>query len=278
MDMRPRWAEDGKALFFSSDRRESTDVWKLSLPMAGAPDRTAGPVRLTHGPGKKIQASLSPDRKWIVVNIVDEKGEYLYLMHPDGSDLHLLDPKLTEKFSTIYSADWSPLGSRLAAAFGTNEGDRIGIVDMDLEKGIARDLRMLELTGGMTQYPRWSPDGKYLAYEAVTDGSWDLWITPADPPNGGPESSPRRLTLGPGNERGAAWSPDGKFLYYIQDERAIWRIPMSSNAQPSGPARLWAEFPKTRIDYGGIDLMKDQAALALLEDASDLWLVEFPEK
>jgi hypothetical protein len=86
------------------------------------------------------------------------------------------------------------------------------------------------------------------------------------------------LTVGPGNKRGAAWSPDAKYLYYIQDERSIWRIPMNPSCQPSGPPQLWAEFPKTRIDYGGIDLSKDQAALALLEDASDLWMVEFPEK
>jgi serine/threonine protein kinase/Tol biopolymer transport system component len=278
MDMRPRWAEDGKSLFFSSDRRGSTDVWKLSLPTAGASDRAAGTARLTGGPGKKMQASLSPDKNWIVVNIVDERGEYLYLMRPDGSDLHLLDPKFAEKFSSVYSADWSPIGSRIAAAFGTDDGDRIGIVEIDPEKGIARDNRLLELRGGMTQYPRWSPDGKYLVYEAVTDGSWDLWITPADRLEGGPESSCRRLTVGPGNERGAAWSRDGKFLYYIQDERAIWRILMNPSGQSSGPAQLWAEFPKTRIDYGGIDLVKDHAALALLEDASDLWLVEFPEK
>jgi Tol biopolymer transport system component len=163
----------------------------------------------------------------------------------------------------------------LAAAFGTAEGDRIGVVDVDMDNGTARQTRLLDLSGGMTQYPRWSPDGKHLVYEAVTDGSWDLWITSVDDSKSRP---PHRLTLNPGNERGAAWSPDGRFLYYIQDERSIWRIPMDTNCQPSGPAQLWAKFPKYRIDYGGVDLAKDQAALALLEVASDLWLVEFPDK
>lgn len=275
MDMRPNWIEDGKALFFSSDRRGSTDVWKLTLGAAGAPDRGASFERLTRGPGKKIQASLSHDGRWIVVNIVNEKGEYLYLMRPDGSQLHHLDAKFPEQFNAVYAADWSPKGSRLAAAFGTAEGDRIGVVDVDMDNGTAGQTRLLDLSGGMTQYPRWSPDGKHLVYEAVTDGSWDLWITSVDDPKSRP---PDRLTLNPGNERGAAWSPDGKFLYYIQDERSIWRIPMDSNCQPTGDTQLWAKFPKTRIDYGGIDLAKGQAALALLEDASDLWLVEFPEK
>jgi Tol biopolymer transport system component len=144
------------------------------------------------------------------------------------------------------------------------------------ENGTAQDITVLDLPGGMTQYPRWSPDGRHLAYEAVTEGSWDLWMVSADGKN------PERLTSDPGNERSAAWSPDGKFLYFIKDERTVWRIPMDSN-KPTGPPQLWAEFskgvsPRPRIDYGGIDFSRGQAALAVVEDASDLWLVEFPEK
>jgi serine/threonine protein kinase/Tol biopolymer transport system component len=274
MDVRPSWFQDGESIFFSSNRRGSIDLWKVTPGAAEAPDRIPTPVRVTRGSGKKIQASLSPDKRWIVVNIVDEKGEYLYLMHQDATELHLLDPHLAEKYGTAYAADWSPLGSRLAAAFGMPDGDRIGIVEMDMEKGTARKTRLLDVPGGMPQYPRWSPDGKHLVYEAVTDGNWNLWICPVD----GSKSDPLRLTFSPGNERGAAWSPDGKYLYYIQDERSIWRIPMNANGKPTGQAQLWAEFPKTKIDYGGIDFSKNQAALALFEDSSDLWLVEFPEK
>jgi Tol biopolymer transport system component len=269
-DMRPYWAHDGSALYFSSNRQDSTDVWKLSLG-------STAPVRLTSGPGKKIQASPSPDGRWIVVDIIDERGQYLYLMRPDGSARHLVDPKLPEKFSATFAANWAPIAKesddlRLAATFTTAEkGDRIGIASIDRQTGTARDIHILDLPGGMKEYPRWSPDGEYLAYEAVSEGSWDLWITAPDGKN------TQRLTFDPGNERGAAWSPDGKFLYYIRDDRSVWRMPMNSG-QPSGPPQRWAEFPKARIDYGGIDLTKDQAVLAVVEDASDLWMVEFPEK
>jgi serine/threonine protein kinase len=277
LDMRPRWTKDGTALYFSSNRRGGTDVWRLTLGEAGR--GISNP--LTAGPGKKIQASLSPDGRWIVVNLVDAKGQYLYLMRSDGSDLHLLEPKLAEKFSAAYAADWSPtaLDGRLAlaAVFSSEqEGDKIGIATVNPENGTARDIKVLNLPGGMTEYPRWSPDGRHFVYEAVTEGSWDLWMVSADGKN------PQRLTSEPGNERSAAWSPDGKFLYFVKDERTVWRIPMDSN-KPTGPPQLWAEFPKgaspaSRIDYGGIDFSRGQAALAVVEDASDLWLVEFPEK
>jgi Tol biopolymer transport system component/serine/threonine protein kinase len=265
-DMRPRWAPDGKTVFFSSDRRGSIDVWKM-------PPGASSPTRLTTGPGKKLHVSLSPDESWIAVTVVNEKGEYLYVMRPNGSDLHLLDPKLPEKFTAAYAPDWSPDGTRLAVALGTHDkGEKIGIVTMDLKTGTARDIKLLDLPGGMTESPRWSPDGRHFAYESVSDGNWDIWVASAD------GSNPRRLTSDPGNERGAAWSPDGKFLYYIKDDRAVWRIPLDSSARPVGPAQLWAEFPKARIDYGGIDFTKDQALIAVVEEASDLWLVEFPEK
>jgi Tol biopolymer transport system component len=85
-------------------------------------------------------------------------------------------------------------------------------------------------------------------------------------------------TSDPGNERSPVWSPDGKFVYYVKDYRSIWRIPMDASGKSTGPAQVWAQFPKTKIDYDSLAFTKDQAIIALTEEASDLWLVEFPEK
>jgi Tol biopolymer transport system component len=111
-----------------------------------------------------------------------------------------------------------------------------------------------------------------LVYEAVSEGSWDLWIADAD------GKDPRRLTFDPGNEREPVWSPDGKFLYYNKDSRSIWRLPMDASGKATGPAKLWAQFPKTKIDGDSLTFTKDQAIIALTDEASELWLVEFPEK
>jgi Tol biopolymer transport system component len=90
-------------------------------------------------------------------------------------------------------------------------------------------------------------------------------------------SKPRRLTSEPGNERNPAWSPDGKFLYFIKDYRSVWRLPMTASGQPAGPARLWARFAKTLIHDDSLAIGKNQAVIALTEEASDLWLVDFKE-
>jgi dipeptidyl aminopeptidase/acylaminoacyl peptidase len=143
---------------------------------------------------------------------------------------------------------------------------------MNLETATARAIQLLDLPIGFASYPRWSPDGSVLAYEAITEGSWDLWVVSADGRNS------RRLTSDPGNERSPTWSHDGKFLYFIKDDRAVWRIPMDDAKKATGPAQLWAQFPRTKITPEAIAFTKDQAVLAITEEASDLWLVEFPEE
>jgi Tol biopolymer transport system component len=116
----------------------------------------------------------------------------------------------------------------------------------------------------------WSPDGRFLAYEMVSEGSWDLWLATAD------GRAPRRLTADPGNERSPVWSPDGKYLYYVKDSRGVWRLPVDAAGRPAGSPRPWAQFPRTRIDRYSLCFANDQAILSVREGASDLWLVEFP--
>jgi hypothetical protein len=89
---------------------------------------------------------------------------------------------------------------------------------------------------------------------------------------------PRRLTSDPGDEHSPVWSFDGKFLYYVKDDRSIWRLPMDEWGKPTGRALLWAQFPKTKILSASLALMKEKAIIALRDEASELWLVEFPDK
>ena len=52
---------------------------------------------------------------------------------------------------------------------------------------------------------------------------------------------------------------------------------MNASGEPTDPAQLWAQFPKTSFITPSLAFTKDQAIIALKEGASDLWLVEFPE-
>ncbi|HEV7825557.1 MAG TPA: hypothetical protein VGP02_11670 [Mycobacteriales bacterium] len=76
---------------------------------------------------------------------------------------------------------------------------------------------------GDARRPRWSPDGRRLAFLRGTD----LWVAAGD------GSSPTRVARGAG---GPAWSPDGRWLAYVGDDGTLWRI--RSDAPSGAPVRV----------------------------------------
>ena len=228
---------------------------------------------MTATPGNKEHPCASPDGRWIAYTLSNEKGEYLHVMGSNGTGDNPLHPQQSELYAASYHAAWSPDGKRLAAVF-ENSRNRglIGIAEMDAEKGIARNIKLLDLPYESPHCPRWSPDGRFIAYEAMSEGNWQLYVCDEDGGNR------RRLTNDPLNERTACWSGDGAYLYYIKDQSSVWRMPMDKSARTNGPAQPWAEFPKTKINWDCLTVSRDQVVIAVTEEASDLWLVEFHEK
>ncbi len=82
----------------------------------------------------------------------------------------------------------------------------------------ANDIWVVAKTGGLAQrlstpkgeesFPRFSPDGKELAFSANYDGNQDVYVLPV---GGG---IPTRVTHHPGNDRLVDWTPDGKSLLF----------------------------------------------------------------
>jgi len=60
----------------------------------------------------------------------------------------------------------------------------------------------------MLDRPTFNPDGKYIAYGAVTEGNWDIWLVNAD------TGRKWRLTSDPRMETNPLWRPDGKALAF----------------------------------------------------------------
>jgi tricorn protease len=73
---------------------------------------------------------------------------------------------------------------------------------------------------GTANAPKFSPDGKWIAFSADYDGQPSIYLVPAA---GG---EPRRLTWQPGNLQPVAWTPDGKRVVFRADtEQFIHRDP-----------------------------------------------------
>ena len=81
----------------------------------------------------------------------------------------------------------------------------------------AEDLWVASIKGGLAHrltahpgdelYPKFSPDGKWIAFTGEYDGNSDVFVVPAA---GG---EPKRLTYHPGADIVLGWSPDGRILF-----------------------------------------------------------------
>jgi Tol biopolymer transport system component len=80
----------------------------------------------------------------------------------------------------------------------------IYVVDWD-----GTGLRQLTNDAAFDRGPRWSPDGKRIAFMSTRGGSWDIWTINAD------GSGLSQLTKGAGAHE-PVWSPDGSRMTYFQ--------------------------------------------------------------
>ncbi len=102
--------------------------------------------------------------------------------------------------------------------------------------------RRLTTHPGTEYFPRFSPDGKWIAFTGEYDGNQDVFVVPAE---GG---EPHRLTWHPGPDQVVGWTPDGaKVLFRSRAENPqAWEL-FAIRTDGSEPERLpigWA----SRID------------------------------
>ncbi len=86
-------------------------------------------------------------------------------------------------------------------------------------------VQITDFEGAAT--PRWSPDGRYIAFDSSKAGASDIYAVPAQ---GGPV---RRITPETSHEDMASWSRNGKWIYFESDRSGvfqIWKAPLAGGA------------------------------------------------
>ncbi len=118
--------------------------------------------------------------------------------------------------------------TQIAFAYANN------IWTVDKNGGAARRLTSFQ---GTTENPKFSPDGKQIAFSAQYAGNVDVYVVPAE---GG---EPKRLTWHPGADVVQGWMPDGRSIVF-QSTRAtdaptaaprFWTVPVAGGVESAMP-------------------------------------------
>ena len=241
-ESRPRWSPDGKYLSFLSSRQESkgSQLWLL--------DRRGGEgTRLTEFKTGISDYSWSPDGKKLLLSISDFDPDdtvknkttkpyvidrYQFKHDVSGyrykklyNHLYLFDVA-TKKLDTLTrgsydeeDASFSPDGSRIVFTSNhspdpdQNENSDIFII----EAKSGATARQLTHWNGADESPRWSPDGKWIAYTRSTTPDnylmYDQFILSVVSSDGG---EPRLLSTSIDRPvHHPRWAKDGKSVFAI---------------------------------------------------------------
>ena len=256
-DLLPTVAPDGRRIAFLRETTEGRDVYVLDL--------TAGAERrLTRDRHRISGLTWGPDGDTLIMSSPRSGVEALYRVsladgaiarvpnsgdgatHPMANRAGLVYSQAHDD-SNIYKAELrdgravGPAKSIIASTRGdaaphiSPDGRSIAFTST---RGGSAEIWVAAADGSgprrvnshhVTSGPRWSSDGRLIAFGALAPGVVrpDIWIVDA---NGG---TPRRLTTDPSYETLLSWAADGSSLYAMSDRTGaweVWSIPVDGGA------------------------------------------------
>ena len=162
--------------------------------------------------GRGAEATWSPDGERLAITLEADGNVDIYIMSAaDGSGL----TRLTTHPADDHGASWSPDGSMIA--FNSDRSGSDQIWRRNVEEG-AWGAYLVQLTrdtyhGRVNNFLSWSPDGRWIAFEADRDRD-DPEIYLANAVDG---TNQQRLTFTRALDEVPSWSPDGARILFSSD-------------------------------------------------------------
>jgi WD40-like Beta Propeller Repeat len=203
----PRFLDDDQIAYFVADARHVPELRTLRL--------SGGEAQRVSRVAGTAQVSRVAGREGLLFSATDiHRGRYafqeLFAVPREGGRPQRLTRGLRGR-----EPDVSPDGRTVAFvthAAGTSHLELASIDDVERTRRLVVRSRPFE----QVFTPRFSPDGKRLAYAAWSRGGYrDIWVLEL-------ESGRRsRLTYDRAIDRGPVFSPDGRTLYFSSDRSGI---------------------------------------------------------
>ena len=246
-DWQPDWAPDGSRLVFRSERDGGG---LFVVPVLGGNERKVSSFG--------YRPRWSPDGRQILfyssfLRYNATEIPKVYVVGLDGRPpREVLAGFLTEFVSLQVS--WHPDGQRVSL-WGNHREQGWSFWTMRLEGGVpvkselapAVKEQLKESTASLSDF-LWSPSGRTLFFEGVSQGVRDFWKVDVDPKSLRWTGGPERLTTGTSQATDMSISQDGKKLAFtVRAERTrLWSLPFD-------PATGRTKGPGQPITSAGID-------------------------
>jgi dipeptidyl aminopeptidase/acylaminoacyl peptidase len=275
-DDTPRWSPGrSDRIAFVSDSAGANQVFIVDLP-AGEPRQLTslgqGVTAFAWSPDGRRIACLAPGGESDAARKRAETGADVHIEDEAGppSRIHIVDVEsgtdreLPAGIADITTLDWSPDGTQLAVTIQTIPG-AIGfffgtdVAVVDVASGAAKTLVARE---GMDFNPRWSPDGRslaFLSHDGVKDwiGCCYVCVVPVDG-----SAAPRNISPGfDERDYGAEyhWAPDSRSIYLVAPQ-GVSRHLFAIDVESGGSSRMSAG----NAVFGACSVSGDGSRLAFL--------------
>lgn len=280
----PAFSPDGKYLAFTSSRGSDSknQIWIMRLGGGEAEQAT----KAKSGVGSY---RWSPDGKWIAYTMNDPETEQEEKEKKEKRDWQVVDTNY--KYAHLYivtvekdgkgerktkqitggafhvtSFDWSPDGKTIVFSHKINPTvDVWPTTDISLVPSDSGAVRGLVTWKGGDESPRFSPDGKWIAF--TSDGGNPRWPGLGDlyvvSPDGG---QPKKLAETPDrNSNIVGWSADSKSLYVSETDRTTGRVYLVP--VDGGKPRVVTSGGGT---FTGASLSKDGKVIAFVHQTAEI--------
>jgi len=248
-------APDGRRLAFSLTDTANTDVWTYEAGRDAA-------TRLTFDPGVDRNPVWTPDGRRLVYASSRTGGvQNLYWQRADGSGDAT---RLTTSPNLQNPGSWHPSGRFLAfdeTRPQTGPDLLILPVEGDEASGWKPGTPTVFLSGLFAErWPRFSPDGRWLAYESTESGGVEVYVRPFPGPGG-------KWPISTGGGTNAVWSRARRELLYLAPDGRIMVVPYTAagDAFQAEKPRVWNETAVQHRPLAGasFDLHPDGERVAM---------------
>jgi Tol biopolymer transport system component/DNA-binding winged helix-turn-helix (wHTH) protein len=230
------WTPDGRFFIFQNRINNRLDFWVLPETRSFLwRKREEKPIQLTAGPLNFEYPLLSPDGKSIYAIGESHRSELIRYDSQSGQFVPYLSGISADGLAFTQDGQWVTYTSYPEGTLWRSRMD-----------GSERlQLTFLPLKAFL---PRWSPDGKQIAFNGIllnTDSAWNVYVVSSE---GG---TPQPVQASKQAQMDVNWSPDGESLIFGTPDvpgQAIFRIDLSSKQVSTLPGSTGLYSPRWSPD------------------------------